>query len=166
MEKILRESVSSVLLTPFSFIGGNKFYSLRKELNKHNGFILKPSTMCQPTYLTGRKHGIFNTNTANAVRAAITVVENRKEVKGFRLTPLLRFSSGERTQVLDPELLKSYLDTEHQIVTDTNKRYYKCFKELKGLYKTWLNQSTQTLSEVLSDEDTKYTLYMPKLTYL
>jgi predicted RNA methylase len=160
MEKILRESVSSVLITPFSFIGGNKFYSLRKELNKHNGFILAFDNV-PANIFNGRKHGIFNTNTANAVRAAITVVENRKEVKGFRLTPLLRFSSGERTQVLDPELLKSYLDTEHQIVTDTNKRYYKCFKELKGLYKTWLNQSTQTLSEVLSDEDTKYTLYMP-----
>lgn len=160
MEKILRESVSSVLITPFSFIGGNKFYSLRKVLNKHNGFILSFDNV-PANIFNGRKHGIFNTNTANAVRAAITVVENRKEVKGFRLTPLLRFSSGERTQVLEPEYLKTYLDAEYQIVTPTNKRYYKCFKELKGLYTTWLKQSTQTLSEVLSEEDTGYTLYMP-----
>ena len=43
--------MSSVLITPFSFIGGNKFYSLRKELNKHNGFIIAFDNV-PATYLT------------------------------------------------------------------------------------------------------------------
>ena len=39
MEKIIKQSVSSVIITPYSFISGAKFYSLRQVLNQCNGEI-------------------------------------------------------------------------------------------------------------------------------
>lgn len=62
MEKIITQSKSSVVITPYSFIGGNKFYSLRKIMNNYNGFIVSFDNV-PGNIFCGRKHGIFNTNT-------------------------------------------------------------------------------------------------------
>lgn len=40
MEKIIQQSVSSVIITPYSFIGGTKYYALRKTMNHYHGFIV------------------------------------------------------------------------------------------------------------------------------
>ena len=39
MEKIVSQSKGSVIITPYSFIGGTKFYSLRKILNNYNRWL-------------------------------------------------------------------------------------------------------------------------------
>ena len=75
VEKILQQSKSAVIITPYSFLGGNKFYSLRKELNNYNGFIVSFDNV--PGNIFGNKKGIFNSNKANSVRASITVVEKK-----------------------------------------------------------------------------------------
>lgn len=77
IEKIVVHSECSVIITPYSFIGGNKFFPLRKLMNDFNGFIVSFDNV-PGNIFSGRKHGIFNSNTSNSVRAAITVVENKK----------------------------------------------------------------------------------------
>ena len=84
MEKIFTQSRSAVVITPFSFISGKKFYSLRKEMcDIGNGFIVSFDNV-PGNIFCGRKQGIFNTNTANSVRAAITVFNKSNKLKGFK----------------------------------------------------------------------------------
>lgn len=99
MEKIITQSRSSVIITPYSFISGKKFYSLRQIMNNYNGEIYSFDN-APGNIFCGRKHGIFNTNTSNSVRAAITVVRS-DNANGFKLTPLIRFKQTERKELLN-----------------------------------------------------------------
>ena len=116
MEKILLQSRGAVIITPYSFMGGRKFYSLRKAMNDHSGFIVSfdnvPGNVFQ-----GKKHGIFNTNTSNSVRAAITVVQNKNNTKGFKVSPLIRFKNEEREKLFNTKVLEQFVSKERQIIT-------------------------------------------------
>ena len=161
MEKILKQSNSSVIITPYSFIGGNKFYSLRLLMNNHNGFIVSFDNV-PGSIFCGRKHGIFNTNTSNSVRAAITVVKNNNNVKGFRLTPLLRFRTDERAKLLNCTVLESYISNKVQIVDKKHPAYSKCHKELQNIYDSWLRISSgKTVKDITSSAKTNYVLHVP-----
>ncbi len=148
MEKILRQSKSAVIITPYSFIGGSKFYPLRKVMNNYNGFIVSFDNV-PGNIFSGRKHGIFNTNTSNSVRAAITVVENKDNYKGFKTTPLIRFKNDERTKLLKTDVLQSFIDNEYQIVDKERMMYCKCAKELKAVWNIWQEVSTKCLGEYI-----------------
>ena len=161
MEKILKESSSSVMITPFSFIGIDKFYSLRELMNNYNGFILSFDNM-PACIFNGQKQGVFNTNVSNSVRAAITVVENKKGVNGFKVSPLIRFTAGERSELLNNEVLDSFIPNKYQVVTDLCRKYYKCFKEVLPLYYTWVLNSSLDFGDLLTKEKTEYSLSMPK----
>lgn len=160
MEKIIKNSVGSVIITPFSFIGGDKFNSLRMFLNNYSGFIISFDNV-PGNIFRGKKHGIFNSNTSNAVRAAITVVDN-KGSKGFRISPLLRFSTSERDEILDSKLLLTFLNNDYQQVDEYNKKYYKCFNEVLPLYNAWIKSSDLVFNDILSKVDTEFSLTMPK----
>lgn len=161
MEKIMKESSSSVLITPFSFIGGDKFYSLRLVMNNYNGFILSFDNV-PGNIFKGKKEGIFNSNVTNSVRAAITVVENKDDIKGFKISPLIRFSTDERKKLLKNEMLNSFINSEYQVVSENNQKYYKCFIDLTDLYKLWVDFSDGSLSDILEKEKTQFSLSMPK----
>lgn len=159
MEKIIKESVASVIITPYSFISGAKFYSLRRVLNQCNGEIYSFDNV-PGNIFCGRKHGIFNTNTSNSVRAAITVIR-KDNADGFRLTPLIRFKSTERMDLLQCKTLESFLSPHRQKISPDTSMFYKCFKELQPLYDCILEKSGHhTLSELVS-KDGSYTLSMP-----
>ena len=160
MEKIIIESKSSVLITPFSFIGGDKFYSLRKLLNNYSGYIYSFDNV-PGNIFKGKKHGVFNSNTSNAVRAAITVVNNVGE-KGFCFTPLIRFSSAERDNVLNKSFLDSLLLDIKQTVNDKNKKYVKCFSSVYSIYESWVSYSSQTLGDLICNDKTDFCLCVPK----
>ena len=113
MEKIIRNSRSSVIITPCSFIGGDRFRSLRMAMDDSNGFILSFDNM-PGCIFWGRKHGIFNSNRANSVRAAITVTENLSGKKGYRCSGLIRFKQEERERLLKPSVLAGFIGTERQ----------------------------------------------------
>lgn len=149
MEKIITQSKSSVIITPYSFIGGNKFYSLRKIMNNYNGFIVSFDNV-PGNIFCGRKHGIFNTNTSNSVRATITVVENKDNFKGFKTTPLIRFKNEERKKLLRTEVLETFINNEYQIVSKEKPMYYKCAKELNDIWKTWQEKSDRCLGDYVS----------------
>lgn len=159
MEKIIEQSCASVIITPYSFISGTKFYSLRTILNKCNGEIYSFDNV-PGNIFCGRKHGIFNTNTSNSVRAAITVIRKNNS-DGFKLTPLIRFKSTERKELLHCEVLESFLSPNRQKISYNTPMYYKCFKELQPLYDCIVEKSGKhTLGELVT-KDGDYTLSMP-----
>lgn len=160
MEKIMQNSKSSVIITPYSFIGGQKFYSLRKIMNDYNGFIVSFDNV-PGNIFSGKKHGIFNSNNSNSVRAAITVVENKQDIKGFRLTPLIRFKAEERKQLLNCETLEELLSPTYQIVNSKNKSYYKCFKELEDVLQKWQENSYTKLEKYISEKKDGNPLQIP-----
>lgn len=149
LEKIFLQSQNSVIITPYSFLGGKKFYPLREIMNRYNGFIVSFDNV-PGNIFCGRKHGIFNTNTSNSVRAAITVVENKEEVKGFRLTPLIRFKNKERYDLLQVDILESFLDDKYQIIDNEHQMYSRCFKSLGGVWERWQNINNKTVESYVS----------------
>lgn len=158
MEKILIQSDKSVIITPYSFIGGNKFYTLRLLMNDYAGFIVSFDNVPGNIFY-GKKHGIFNTNTSNSVRAAITVVDNKG--KGFNLSPLIRFKNEERKTLLRNHILESTLSEKKQIVDKNNKAYIKCPKDLEAINNAWMNKSNQCLKDILSTKPSKYQIFIP-----
>ena len=160
MEKMILQSKSMVIITPFSFISGTKFYSLRKLLEDKNGEIYSFDNV-PGNIFCGRKHGIFNTNTSNSVRAAISVIKSNPDKRGFRLTPLIRFKATERKELLKCKKLKQMLSPKKQIISEKRTKFYKCFKELQKIYDIWERKSKgKTLKQYIV-EDGKYIVSMP-----
>ncbi len=159
MEKIITQSRSSVIITPYSFISGKKFYSLRQIMNNYNGEIYSFDNV-PGNIFCGRKHGIFNTNTSNAVRAAITVVRS-DNASGFKLTPLIRFKQTERGRLLKKETLNDFLPDRRQKITDKNQMFYKCFKQLQALYDCLLVKAQNYTLESLVRKSGQFMISMP-----
>ena len=161
MEKIFAESKSAVIITPFSFISGAKFYSLRTEMCRQgNGFIVSFDNV-PGNIFKGKKHGIFNSNTSNSVRAAITVFRKDKNVKGFKVSPLLRFKNEERKQLLKCDALEKALPERCQIVDETSLFFKKLDNELIDVFDDWTKKSQYILNDVLAKENTEYLIDMP-----
>ena len=161
MEKIFNQAMSTVIITPFSFLSGNKFYSLRKEMSKIGyGFVVSFDNV-PGNIFCGRKHGIFNTNTANSVRAAITVLYKSEEKKGFRISPLIRFKNEERKRLLDIDLLESSLPNSYQIVDSTKKQFEKVEKGMYSLFSDWEDKSQFKTKDLLSKQKTPFLIDMP-----
>lgn len=96
IDKIATQAKNAVIISPQSFLGGSKFTSLRGVMSQFGGSIYSFDNIPCPIF-TGRKKGIFNTNTANSVRAAITIID--KSQHGFRVSPMIRFRAEERQQM-------------------------------------------------------------------
>lgn len=159
MEKIINESMSAVIISPFSFISGKKYFALRKLLNKKSGFIVSFDNV-PGNIFCGRKHGIFNTNISNSVRAAITVMANKGK-KGFRVSPLIRFKNIERKQLLRCDILEEFLPKHYQLVTDDNPMFYKCDKRLEHIMSKWEEVSQGHKLKELIDNDGIYQIFIP-----
>ena len=159
MEKIMRQSTGAVIITPYSFIGGNKFFPLRIEMNRHNGFVVSFDNV-PGTIFSGRKHGIFNSNMGNSVRAAITVVENQPDKKGFRFSPLIRFKATEREKLLMCKKLETFIGDTYQLVDNQCTMFAKCDKRLEPIFDTWKAKSTHKLGFYTSSIG-RYCLSMP-----
>ena len=101
----------------------------------------------------GKKHGIFNSNSANSVRAAITVI-NQSE-KGFRVTPLLRFKNTERDDLFTnlDNFVGNYINTNHDIWRKTPKCLENLVCNLENL--------SCTVSNIITDSPTDYKLTIP-----
>ena len=106
MEKILEENVAGVIITPHSFMGGSTFKVLREEMVEKGGYIFSFDNV-PGNIFKGKKYGIFNSNEANSTRAAITIVDPK--MKGYYISPFIRFKTEEREQVLNNDFLDSLL---------------------------------------------------------
>ena len=135
LEKIMDESRSFVAITPQNFLGREKFKELRKKMDDHSGFII-PFDNTPGQVFNGRKHGVFNTNTQNQVRPAITVCDNNPMQRGFKVAGMVRFKNEERDGVLVPSYLEGFVgDTPQR--TPNGERYAKCFPQLENLLLRW-----------------------------
>lgn len=159
MEKIMSQSESSVIITPYSFIGSGKFYSLRQIMNNYNGFVVSFDNV-PGNIFNGRKHGVFNSNKGNSVRSAITVVENEENKNGFRFSPLIRFKTEERAKMLDNKYLESLINDRYQIVDSKKKAYYKCHIELLEILDKWESFSDQKMGNIINPHNGQE-IYVP-----
>ena len=135
IEKMSRQCKSAVIISPQSFLGGNKFKRLREILSEKGGYVFSFDNIPCPIF-TGRKKGIFNTNTSNSVRAAITVIDNA--TKGFRVSPMIRFKAEERSIMfaqLD-NLLGDFVYSGGQAWTKIPKSLEPLVKKLRETNKT------------------------------
>jgi len=158
IEKIVSNSVSSVLLTPHSFISGTKFYPLRQVLTNYGGFIVSFDNV-PGCIFNGRKKGVFNSNTSNAVRASIMVTN--KSTCGYRVSPLIRFKSFQRDLILSNTILNEMVGSTYQKIDENNKRFAKCFKDLEPLFNKWNKLSSFTLKDYFSKEQNEFKIDFP-----
>ena len=161
MEKVFKQAKSTVIITPFSFINGPKFYSLRKEMCALGTGFMVAFDNVPGNIFCGRKHGIFNTNTANSVRAAITVFHKDSSRKGFRVSPLIRFKNEEREKLLDTKTLEAILPNYYQVIDRKNVSFKKIDKNLIDLFDLWIAKSEFTLKDFVSKDETNYLIDMP-----
>lgn len=161
MEKIFTQAKSTVIITPFSFISGNKFYSLRKKMSELGFGLIVSFDNVPGNIFCGRKHGVFNTNTANSVRAAITVLYQSDTRKGFKVSPLIRFKNEERKELLNVEVLEKTLPDKYQIVDRKKKKFEKIEKDLYDVFQEWVKKSKYTVKDLLTKETTEHFIDMP-----
>lgn len=100
LEKISKAAYS-VSVTPQSFIGAGSYADLRKTISENAGGVIYAYDNVPAALFNGRKHGVFNTNTVNSTRAAITVSSSFKAGQGYMVSPLIRWKSSERQQLFD-----------------------------------------------------------------
>lgn len=160
MEKIFAQATSVSIITPFGFISGKKFYSLRRAMCSVGGGFIVSFDNVPGNIFKGKKHGTFNSNTSNSVRAAITVF-SRNEEKGFRISPLIRFKNEQRTDLLCTSELMSNLPSSKQIVSADDPYFKKVDKRLAKTFEAWTHKSQYTVEDVLSKEKTEYMIDMP-----
>ena len=161
MEKIFIQAKSTVIITPFSFISGNKFYSLRRTMSSLGRGFMVAFDNVPGNIFCGRKHGIFNTNTANSVRAAITVMTQDKKQKGFRVSPLIRFKNNEREKLLTKKTLELTLPSNYQIVDETNDTFKKIDANLNEIFCEWVTKSKYKVKDIIGNRKTEYLIDMP-----
>lgn len=83
MEKVAMESRAAVMITPQTFLGGEKFLNLRKVLSKKAGWTVVFDNV-PGNIFNGTKHGDFGaSNARNHVRAAITVLDDFAQKPGI-----------------------------------------------------------------------------------
>lgn len=161
MEKIFAQAKSAVIITPFSFISGAKFYSLREMMSDSGtGFIVSFDNV-PGNIFCGRKHGVFNTNTANSVRAAITVFNKNNSQKGYKVSPLIRFKTEERDKLLKCDVLEKTLPEKLQTVDAKNKTFCKLHRELEGVFYDWVSKSSFKMKDFLTDDTDGYLIDVP-----
>lgn len=152
IEKIAKQSKNSVIISPQSFLGSSKFSGLRRILSEYGGTVYAFDNVPASVF-NGKKHGIFNTNTANSVRAAITVINN--EDKGFQITPLMRFKNIERDILFDK--LDDFVGCVKNVNNDI---WFKTPKTLERLVMK-LKASSKTVSDLIVPTVNEYKLTVP-----
>lgn len=94
-------AAAAVSITPQSFIGAQSYASLRKVLDNRSGGRIWSYDIVPSGMFCGRKHGIFNTNHANSVRAAIVLTSSENKGDGFVTAPMLRWHADERPMLFE-----------------------------------------------------------------
>lgn len=155
MEKIINENVPAVIITPHSFLGGDTFKTLRKELTTTGGQIFAFDNV-PANIFKGKKFGIFNSNEANSTRAAITIINPEK--KGFQVAPFIRFRTNDRALVLNTDFLNSLLPENFQ--SNGDDILYRIEKGTENLVEKWVS-SDKTLNDLISSTVTEYKIDIP-----
>ena len=154
IEKIVLEAEECVIISPHSYMGGNKFADLRSLLRNYRIDIYSfDNVPCN--IFNGVKKGIFNSNSANSVRASILVKYNNQK-SGIKVSEFLRFETAERAQILNKVFLRTTLNDD---INSANSE--GIFYRLRhGSPVNWLN-SKHTVKDLCSKEPTAYEIITP-----
>lgn len=152
LENIIKTSKGFVCVTPQSFTNATKFRELRELLlNKYSMLKVYAFDNIPGNIFYGVKFGSSNSNSANSIRAAITVAG--PGVGGHRITSLLRWRTSERQEIfenLDRFLSSPVLTAEY---------FPKVSAPLHGLFMAL--KSRPTLGTILAKGPTEFVLYVP-----
>lgn len=152
LENIIKTSVGFISVMPQSFTNAGKFKSLRAlMLNSFDSIKVYAFDNIPGNVFYGVKFGSTNSNTANSMRAAITVAN--QQGRGHQITSLLRWRSSERAELLknadkflsNPELTEEF--------------FPKVSSSLIALYKK--TTSLPRLESLISTRRTQHVLYVP-----
>jgi predicted RNA methylase len=147
MNKIMNYCKNAVIVSPQSYLVASKFSKLRKKLGeKFYGEIFSFDNV-PGTLFNGRKKGIFNTNSANGVRASITSLKSNGH-QGFKLTHLIRFRNDQRGEVINLDFLRSKLGNQ---VQKFDEQPIKAFKELEPMLEEIAQTKTENERKYISD---------------
>lgn len=154
MEKALYAKVPFVFITPHSFLGGNTFKELRKELygGKIFAFDNVPGNIFK-----GKKFGIFNSNEANSTRAAISILNPNS--KDIYVAPFIRFKTEERSKILNKEFLDTLLPEKAQ--SNTGNIYYRIQAGTEEIITKWLDSKNKKFSSLLVSTPNEYKIDIP-----
>jgi hypothetical protein len=152
MENIIKTSKGFISVTPQSFTNAGKFESLRRlMLKNYNKVTIFNFDNVPANIFRGIKFGSKNSNTANSIRAAITIAQPGKGKR--QITSLLRWRSNERDDLfrLAPKQLSS--------VEFTDEFFPKVSKKFENIY----TEACQLprLGERISRAPTNFSLFVP-----
>lgn len=155
VEKVAKESKGFISITPQSFTNGGKFEGLRRVLIREVPYAdIYCFDNVPGNVFEGVKFGSTNSNKVNSTRAGVIVArKDDKAKKQFRITPLLRWRSTERGELLNQA--DSFLT-----VFEPNKEDFpKIDKESSAFYKA-RKAMPRTLATYVSTHPTEFVLYL------
>ncbi|MDO8735153.1 MAG: N-6 DNA methylase [Elusimicrobiota bacterium] len=155
LERVIRVSKGFVSITPQTFTHGQRFKTLRQLLlTNMRGISIYCFDNVPDTIFRGVKFGSTNTNKTNSIRAGIIVAKAESKSRSFRITPLLRWRTKERTKML--ERIDNYL-TEVEPSLDI---FPKIQKDLLPLYDE-MKKIKKCLAYLVCPRPTRYKLIIP-----
>ena len=152
MENIIKTSRGFISVTPQSFTNAGKFGDLRRlMLRNYSKVIIFNFDNVPANIFRGIKFGSKNSNTANSIRAAITIAQPGKGK--WQITSLLRWRSHERNDLfrLAPKHLSS--------IDFTDEFFPKVSKKFEGIYSEACD--FPRLGERISKTATEFSLFVP-----
>ena len=157
LEKIILSSEGFVSVTPQSFLNSKKFEDLRELfIDNFDNCDFYAFDNIPDSVFKGYKYGSNNTNSANSVRAAITVASKHgtDSKKHYRITPFLRWQTAERE-----EAFEKFSDMLTAFNPEKGKIFPKISAETSEFYSKILNN--KTVSSLLVAEETVFCLNIP-----
>jgi len=155
LERVIGLSKGFVSISPQTFTHGQRYRTLRQLLLSNMRDI---SIYCfdnvPDTIFRGVKFGSTNTNKVNSTRASITVARAESKSHSFRITPLLRWRTKERANML--EHIDDYLTN----VETTADIFPKIQKDLLPLYDE-IKKIKKCLAYLVSPRPTRYKIVIP-----
>ena len=152
MENIIKTSKGFISVTPQSFTNAGKFEDLRRLMLKNYTKVTIFNFDNVPANIfRGIKFGSKNTNTANSIRAAITIAQPGRGK--WKITSLLRWRSHEREELFHqaPKHLSS-VDFTEEFFPKVSKRYELLYSKARSLPR---------LGDRISKIPTPYSLFVP-----
>ena len=140
-----------VSITPQTFTNSSNKASkeLREKISNFRKIKIYNFDNVPDMIFNGKKKGIFNTNTSNSVRAAITVCNNSEDKK--EITPLLRWKTEER---------KNMFERKNEFLSELTVKN-NIFLKLYPNTKEYLNFGNAPLKSILSKNKTEFKLTIP-----
>lgn len=152
LENIIKTSVGFVSITPQSFTNAKKFRTLRSLLLRHySNLTILAFDNIPGNIFRGIKFGSKNSNSANSMRAAITIA-----MPGLgqpRITSLMRWRGNERSRVFtEVERYLSSAPLTDEFFPKVSAVFQDLYHELDG---------SRTLGTFCVGGKTEFPLYVP-----